>query len=83
MDGERWPSNGIRRPGLRAFAVGTIWEESRVCHCTVGQAKICARTAYGDRALELDVGPIFFSVRQINAISGFSDRWANVKHEHL
>ena len=59
VDGERWPSNGIRRPGLRAFAVGTIWEESRVCHCTVGQAKICARTAYGDRARELDVGPIF------------------------
>jgi len=69
VDGERWPSNGIRRPGLRAFVVG--------------QAKICSRTAYGDRARELDVGPIFFSVRQINAISGFSDRWANVKHEHL
>ena len=31
VDGERWPSNGIRRPGLHAFAVGTVWEESRVC----------------------------------------------------
>ena len=28
-------------------------------------------------------GAHFFSVRQINAISGFSDRRANAKHEHL
>ena len=47
VDGERWPSDGIRQPELRAFAVG--------------QAKICARTAYGDRARELDVGPIFLA----------------------
>ena len=33
-------------------------------------------------ALELG-GVHFFSVRQINAISGFSDRRANAKHEHL
>jgi len=33
-------------------------------------------------ALELG-GAHFFSVRQINAISGFSDRRANAKHEHL
>ena len=45
VDGERWPSNGIRRPGLRAFAVG--------------QAKICVRSAYGHKARELGVGPIF------------------------
>ena len=60
VDGERWPSNGIRRPGLRAFAVG--------------QAKICARAGRGAH---------FFSVRLINAISGFSDRRANAKYGHL
>ena len=40
----------------------------------VGQAKICARAGRGAH---------FFSVRLINAISGFSDRRANTKHEHL
>ena len=28
-------------------------------------------------------GAYFFSIRQINAISSFSDRRANAKHEHL
>ena len=54
VDRERWPSNGIRRPGLRAFVVG---HAGRGAH--------------------------FFSVRQINAIFGFSDRWDNAKHENL
>jgi hypothetical protein len=61
VDGERWPSNGIRHPGLHAFAVG--------------QAKICARAGRG--------AYFFFSVRLINAISGFSDRRANAKYGHL
>ena len=47
VDGERWSSNGIKRLGLRAFAVG--------------QAKICIRTAYGHKACELGVGPIFLA----------------------
>ena len=63
--------------GARVFTVQVGWLKY-ACEVDVSWA----RELNVSGALELG-GAHFFSVRQINAISGFSDRRANAKHEHL
>ena len=48
----------------------------------VGQTKTTSELDRGG-ARELSMGPIFFSIRQIDGILGFSDRRFNAKYEYL
>ena len=47
----------------------------------VGQTKTTSELDRGG-ARELSMGPIFFSIRQIDGILGFSDRRFNAKYEY-